>query len=296
MTTRLIYPFAFVLIVCSTACEDPIEVPSQFEESQLVVDAWLTNTDSEQTIILNETVDYFAGGNPAPVTEATVQVCNERTLSCVFFAHQGEGRYTWQPDPGQQLGQVGDVLALGIQLGERQVVSTTDISRTVRIDSIGLETEEEGTLGLADGIYAQLYAFDSLGQGDTYWVRAYKNDTLLNRPTEQIVAYDATFDAGTSIDGTYFITPLRIGINPLDDDGFFVPYEPGDNIYVEVHSINEFAFQFINIAVEQILNEGIFASPLANAPSNIVDADTGDRVLGIFNVAEVASIAVEVEE
>ena len=295
MTTRLVYLFAIVLLVLSTACEDPIDVPSQFEESQLVVDAWLTNTDSEQTIILSETVDYFAGGTPAPVSDATVQVCNERTLSCVTFAHEGEGRYIWQPDPGNRLGQVGDALALAIQVGDRQMVSTTDISRTVRIDSIGLEAEE-GTIGLEEGIYAQLYAFDSLGQGDTYWVRAFKNDTLLNRPTEQIIVYDATFDAGTGIDGTYFIPPLRLGINALDDDGFFIPYKPGYQIHVEVHSINEVAFQFLNIAVEQILNEGIFASPLANAPSNIVDAETGDRVLGVFNVAEVASITMEVPE
>lgn len=295
MTTRLVYLFAIVLLVLSTACEDPIDVPSQFEESQLVVDAWLTNTDSEQTIILSETVDYFAGGTPAPVSDATVQVCNERTLSCVTFAHEGEGRYIWQPDPGKRLGQVGDALALAIQVGDRQMVSTTDISRTVRIDSIGLEAEE-GTIGLEEGIYAQLYAFDSLGQGDTYWVRAFKNDTLLNRPTEQIIVYDATFDAGTGIDGTYFIPPLRLGINALDDDGFFIPYKPGEQIHVEVHSINEVAFQFLNIAVEQILNEGIFASPLANAPSNIVDAETGDRVLGVFNVAEVASITMEVPE
>jgi len=295
MTARLLYFSTALLLFFSTGCEDPIDVPSQFEEPQLVVDAWLTNTGAEQSIILSETVDYFAGGTPAPVTDATIQVCNERTLSCVSFLHQGEGRYTWQPDPGMRLGRVGDVLGLGIQIGTRRVVSSTDISRTVRIDSIGLENEE-GSLGLEEGIYGQLYAFDSLGQGDTYWVRTYKNDTLLNRPTEQILAFDATFDAGTGIDGTYFITPLRIGINPINDDGFFIPYKPGDNIYVEVHSINSIAFQFLNIAVEQILNEGIFASPLANAPSNIIDADNGDRVLGIFNVAEVASISVDVEE
>lgn len=295
MARRLLYFCAAFLVLFNSACEDPIEVPSQFEEPQLVVDAWLTNTDNEQTIILNETVDYFAGGVPTPLTNAIIQVCNERTLSCVTFLHQEEGRYTWQPTPGSRLGQVGDVVALGIQVGERQIVSTTDISRTARIDSISLEAEES-SIGLEEGIYAQLYAFDSLGLGDTYWVRTYKNDTLLNRPTEQIVAYDATFDAGTGIDGTYFIPPLRLGINAINDDGFFVPYESGDNIYVEVHSINAIAFQFLNIAVEQILNEGIFASPLANAPSNIIDADTGDRVLGIFNVAEVASIAIEVED
>jgi hypothetical protein len=140
-----------------------------------------------------------------------------------------------------------------------------------------------------------LYARDLPGRGDTYWVRAYKNDTLLNRPQEIVAVYDATFDAGADIDGTYWIHPLRFGINPIDDDGFFVPYQVGDHIYVEVHSINDAAFQFLNIATEQIQNEGLFATPLANAPGNVINMTTGAPILGIFTIGEVASIERRVE-
>ena len=64
---------------------------------------------------------------------------------------------------------------------------------------------------------------------------------------------------------------------------------------MEVHSINETAFRFLNIAVEQINNEGIFALPLANSQGNVVNDATGERILGIFNIAEVASISRTVE-
>lgn len=281
--------FAFVAIAF-TACEDPIEVPSQFEEPQLAVDAWLTNTNQAQTITLSLTVDYFGGGQPPAVEDASVSVCNETSSECYSFLHQGGGRYVWQPEGEQTLGSVGDQLALVIEQDGEIIGSTTTISRTVRIDSIGLEFEEE-TLALEEGFYAQVYAFDPPGRGDTYWIRAYKNDTLLNRPQEQVVAFDATFDAGADIDGTYFIPPLRFGgVNPLDDDGAFIPYVLGDKIYVEVHSINQVGFGFLNIAIEQILNEGIFAAPVANARGNILNTNTNEPVLGVFNIAQVASL------
>lgn len=280
---------AFIAITF-TACEDPIEVPSQFEESQLAVDAWLTNTNQAQTITLSETVDYFAGGQPPAVEDASVTICNETTSTCYDFVHQGGGRYVWQPEGEETFGDVGDQLGLIIELDGEIIGATTDIARTVRLDSIGLDFEEE-TLALDEGFFAQVYAFDPPGRGDTYWIRAYKNDTLLNRPEEQVVAFDATFDAGADIDGTYFIPPLRFGgVNPLDDEGSFIPYVPGDKIYVEVHSINQVGFSFLNIAIEQILNEGIFASPVANARGNIFNTNTNVPVLGVFNIAEVASI------
>ena len=279
-----------ILALVFTACEDPIDVPSQFEAPQLAVDAWLTNTNQAQTITLSLTVDYFAGGQPPAVEDATVIVCNETSSTCYNFQHQGGGRYVWQPEGDQTFGSVGDQLALLIEVDGDTISAVTDIARTVRIDSIGLEFEEE-TLALDEGFYAQLYAFDPPGRGDTYWVRAYKNDTLLNRPQEQVIAFDATFDAGADIDGTYFIPPLRFGSsNPLDDDGAFIPYVPGDKIYIEVHSINEVGFGFLSIAIEQILNEGIFASPVANTRGNIFNTNTHEPVLGVFNIAQVASI------
>jgi hypothetical protein len=286
------YTLAFAMLL--TACEDPIDVPSQFETPQLVVDAWLTNTDRPQTIRLSQSIDYFGGGEVPTVDDASVSICNGATADCYTFNPQGRGEYVWTPMADQTFGQVGDALTLTISSQGQAYESTESIGRTARLDSISLEFEEQ-SIGFDEGLYAQAYAFDLPGRGDSYWMRAYKNDTLLNRPLEQTIAYDATFDAGADIDGTYFITPLRFGINALDDDGAFIPYVAGDSIYVEVHSINEAAFRFLSIAVEQITNEGIFASPLANAKSNVFNSATNEPVLGIFNIAEVASLGRRVE-
>ena len=61
---------------------------------------------------------------------------------------------------------------------------------------------------------------DLPGLGNTYWIKATKNGTLLNKPRELNLAYDAAFAKGSNFDGYTFIQPIRNGINPneVDDD------------------------------------------------------------------------------
>lgn len=280
--------FLSLLALLLVNCEDPIDVPSQFEAPQVVVDAWLDIRPQAQTIILNETVPYFEGGTPGVIADASVQLCRTADGQCFSFAHQGEGNYVWEPNGLDSLGSVGDELTLTIDRGEDVYISTVLVARTAVIDSISFEFEEESLI-FDEGFYGQVYARDWPGRGDTYLIRAWRNDTLLNRPTEITTVYDATFDPGADVDGVYFIPPLRASINSSDDDGAPLPFLVGDTSYVEVHSINGTAFEFYQIAVEQITNSGIFAVPLANSPSNVINQATREPIRGIFNVAAVSS-------
>ncbi len=287
----------FFLILCLaillTNCEDPIDVPSPFEQSTLVVDAWLTNVPEAQTIRISESVDYFQGGTPPAVAGAEVTVCRNDGTACFEFMETEPGVYQWTPQTGETLGSRNDEFELEIQIGERRLTSSTMLTRTAVIDSISLPFEEE-SLRRDEGFYPQVYARDQPGQGDTYWMKVWKNDTLLNRTSEAVLTYDGAFDAGTDIDGGYFLPPLR-EINAFDDDGADIPYVAGDSIYVEIHSVNNIAWQFLSIAFEQIENTGIFALPIANARGNIRDEESGELILGIFNVAEVVSESIVVE-
>ena len=76
-----------------------------------------------------------------------------------------------------------------------------------------------------------------------------------------------------------------------DDDFDVPPYEPGDSVRVEIHSITEEAFNFLSIAKEQMTNgdNTIFALPLANTKSNVFHSASGERALGFFNVAKVST-------
>jgi hypothetical protein len=279
-------------------CEDPIDLPSSFEEPQIVVDAWLTNESEPQTIIISQSQDFFDNRLPTTITDAQVIVCQtEIGSSCFVFEHTTNGQYVWTPAPGETLGEVGEVFGLGIQRGEDQYVSQAPLRRVPEIDSISVQFEEE-SLGNDAGLYAQVYARDFVGIGDTYFIRSTINDTLLNRPQEINIAFDATFDGGSGADGIAFIAPIRFGINKLDDDGAPVPLVNGDKIEVDIWSISNEAFAFLSIASDQITNgdNGIFGIPVANSPSNVFNVDTEEPVLGIFNVAAVSSAEKVVEE
>lgn len=271
-------------------CEDPVVLDSRFQAPQLVVEAWLNNVSEPQTILLTESQDYYDNRLPTPVTDAQVVVCQtenqQPTSVCFVFDHQGEGRYVWSPAAGETLGDVGTEFGLGIQRGDEQFAAISTMNRTVTIDSISFQFEEE-TLGQDAGLYAQLYARDPVGQGDAYLIRSTINDTLLLRPFELSVAYDATFSPGTDADGITFISPIRSSINKLDDDGSPIPLVDGDKVEVEVQSIGQQGYLFLRIVSEQINNgqSGLFDLPVANSPGNVFDFNTQEPVLGFFNVA-----------
>ncbi|OAV42656.1 DUF4249 family protein [Lewinella sp. 4G2] len=290
----------FSLLCVLASCTDPVELDSRFENAELVVEAWL-NTESEpQTIILSESQDFYDNRLPTYVEDAVVVVSeivdSVPTGEIFVFEYQDSGRYVWTPEPGQTLGEVGQVMGLGVQRGEQQYAAISQINRTAIIDSLSFQFEEE-SLGLDEGLYAQIYARDQVGQGDAYFIRSTINDTLLLRTAELNIAFDATFSPGTNTDGVAFIFPIRFSINKTDDNGGPIPLEPGETVAVEIIGLSPEAYLYLRIVQEQINNgqSGLFDLPVANSPGNVFDADTQEPILGFFNVGEVARISRVVE-
>lgn len=271
-----------------SSCEDPVDVDSNFEKPQLVVDGWIDNLPQTQTITLTESQSYYDNRLPTAVTDASVVVTNGLTV--FSFVHTKDGKYVWTPSTTMEtLGAVGDEFALSITRGDQEYVATSQINRVPEIDSIKIYFEDE-TIGDNDGLYAEMYARDFDGLGDTYWIKGLRNDTLLTRPRELIIAYDFAFDPGLEPEGRTFIRPLRFGINAVDENGAPIPLSSGDKVGAEVHSITNEAFLFLSIVQEQVNNgdNNLFALPVANARSNVFNAATGEAILGFFNVAAVS--------
>lgn len=285
-------------LLCS--CTDEIVLESRFENPELVVEAWLNNVSEPQTILLSQTQDFYDNRLPTPIEDAQVIVCETvdsmPTTNCFVFEHQDSGRYVWTPEPGETIGEVGTTFGLGIQRGEEQYASLARMNRPAIIDSLSFQFEEE-SLGLEEGIYAQIFARDQIGVGDAYLIRSTINDTLLLRTGELNLAFDATFSPGTTTDGIAFIFPIRFGINKTDDGGSPIPLEAGETVAVEISSISQEAYLFLRIVLEQINNgqSGLFDLPVANSPGNVFNVDTQEPIQGFFNVAAVSRIERMVE-
>jgi hypothetical protein len=207
------------------------------------------------------------------------------------------GIYQWDPSSTGPIAEVSDSLVLDITIGEDQYRAGSKMNRVPDIDSITYRFEEEN-LFLPDSYFAEFWSRDIIGPGDTYWIKSYKNGVFLNQPSEINIAYDAGFSEGGNVDGLIFIPPVRDAINPFEedeDDEFVSPFVDGDSVYVEIHSITNETFLFLNDLRIQIDRPGgfaeLFAVPLSNVRTNILYLGNREPVVvaGFFNVAAVKS-------
>lgn len=287
------------LVIAATilwSCEDDIYPELESAEPQIVIDAWINNNPEPQYIRISETLPYFDSLSNAGIENATVYIIDIVDNTRFDFIEKSPGIYEWIPSPAYpQIGSIVHSYNLNVEVGEEFFYSTSMVNRVPEIDSIVFSFEEESFY--PEGYYAQFYANDIVGPGDTYWIKAYKNGNFLNKPYEINLAFDAGFAAGSNIDGTTFMEFIRELINPYDTDGAgeAIPsYEPGDSVFVEIHSINNETFTYLTELKIQTDRPGGFAEmfsvPLANVPTNISSTDPDLKPIGFFNISAVQSM------
>jgi len=296
---------SFLVFILLTSCEDVVDITLDEGTPQLTIDAWLTNQPGVQTIRLTEIASYFDNTANPPALGATVVVTSQEGIIYNFLDDDNDGNYVWTPtEGGVSFGEIGKGYGLAVEYKGETFIAATFMQRVATVDSITFDFEEK-SLGTPEGYYGQFYARDFVGENDCYWVKTYKNGTFLGKPQEINIAYDAGTSAGGNVDGLIFIPPIRNGINrfpDLDDsseDGTDVaPWALGDSVYVELWSITPDTFFFLEQARNQMTNGGLFASPIANVPTNIQNANTNSEVkaLGYFCTSAVSSLGSRVEE
>lgn len=291
-------------------CETTINPELQYAEPILVVDAWINNKPGNQQIVLTKTQNYFDSSTPPAVSGAVVTVTDNNGAVFTFNEDaNAPGKYVWKPVANETFGTIGNTYQLSIQAEGQTYKATSKMNNTTVVDSIILKKNEPTQIN-PDFYRAQFYAKDLVGFGDTYWIRAYKNGVLLNKPSDINVAYDAGFSGGGAFSSRVekkpngqdttilldFIPPIRGRINPNDtdaNDNAVSPYVPGDSVYVEIHAITPEAFTYLQQVSIQTNRPGgfseLFARPIANVPTNIENVDPkGKSVIGFFNVGAVS--------
>ena len=281
------------------SCEDVINVELPKSEPIVVIDAWINNKSETQRIEVLKTIPYFENSFLPGTVNAIVRVEDlTENKTYVFEESDQEGVYTWEPTASEpRFGVIGNSYRLSVQLGGEIYEAFSTMNRVPEIDSISFRFEE-GNSFFPDSYFAGVYAVDPQGPGDAYWIKAWKNGQYLNKPSEINISYDAGGTPGAVVDGITFIQPIRDGINPFDqdeNDDFLPPYEPGDSVFVEIHSLNYDSYVFLNEVAIQTDRPGgfaeLFAQPLANVSSNIGKAGEstqGAEAIGFFTVSAVS--------
>ena len=287
-----------LLLLGMNSCEDIIMPELEQVEAVVVIDAWVNNKPERQLIRISETQPFFTDQLPPGVAGAIVVVSDERGGIFEFIeSPTSPGEYWWEPGGNEVLGEEGETYTLTVQLNGQTYEASARVGRVPEISNITLAFEPADAFR-PDSFIAEFWAIDPLGRDDTYWIKTWKNGILLNKPVEINLAYDAGFSAGGNFDGVTFITPIRQGINPVEEDEegeLLSPYQPGDVVRVEIHAITIPAFNFLTQVKLQTDRPGgfgeLFATPLSNVSTNLTNKSNPDGpVLGFFNVAAVSSL------
>ncbi len=295
MKTILRYTSVLLLPWLWMSCEDEISPDLELAQPVLVVDAWLTNKPETQIIKLTETQSYFDNSMPNGVSGALVEIVDDEGRIYPFEEIAGSGNYRLVSTGSEVFGAIGRAYELTIRLGEDEFKAVSSMNRVPPIDSVTFTFEEKNSFQ-EDSYIAEFWATDFNGPNDNYWIKGYKNGVLLNRPSEITIAYDAGFSAGGNFDGITFIPPIRNAINPFelgDNNLIKSPYLPRDSVYVEIHSITLEAFNFMAQVVVQTDRPGgfseLFATPLSNVSTNIINVSGDKTVVGFFCTSAVSA-------
>lgn len=284
-------------LIALVACEETIFPTLENADPVYVVDAWITDRAEPQVIRLTRSQPYFENTLPPGVNGAVITVEDSDGRVYPFAESDEAGVYVWIPEGDEVFGEVGLNYVLTVTVDGETITATTGMDPVPVVDSITF-TKEEANQFTDELFLAEFWSTDLPEFGNAYWIKTYKNGELLNKPSDLSLAYDAAFARGSVFSGIAFISPIRTSINPFDEDDegkLKSPYVVGDSLYVEINSLSEAAFDYLNEVVLQTDRPGgfaeLFSTPIANVSSNMVNITPGGtKSVGFFNVSAVAGL------
>lgn len=268
------------MLLLFTSCEEAIDLNLEEGESQLVVDAFISNEAKIQVVKLSKSAAYFNNDLPEGVSGANV-ILSGSDGSTYTFVEQQKGSYEYDASLAP-INNIGTSYTLKINYDNKDYLSTSVLHPVPNIDTI-VFYEELNPFSGEIGVFAEFYAKDIAGRTDYYWIKSYKNQLSTNDPGDFNLAKDASF-VGDAADGFVFILPIRRSINIFDE-----PFEVGDTSRVVLNALNKDASDYLLRINTESNNGGLFSVPPSNIKSNILNAAGLEQkeVLGIFSMMSV---------
>ncbi|MCK9480528.1 MAG: DUF4249 domain-containing protein [Bacteroidia bacterium] len=266
-----------------TACEDVVEVDVNKSETQICIDAIITNAKEPQVVRISQSIAYFDNSGDFPPYAVDSVVMSDNLGNKYYFDKTQTGVYTYLPSPLDSLEQNSHFI-LKVYKGQAVYTAQSTLMRSTSIDSLTYQYNER-----MNGYIVSLHARDAYGVGDCYWLRTYRNGVFMNHPGKINIAYDAGYPQMFS-DSLEFVFPIAI----MQINDFEKPYQIGEKVKVEILGINGDYYQYLSMAQQQMQNGGMFAPPPVNVRTNFTANAHALTPVGFFNVCEVQSAEIEI--
>jgi hypothetical protein len=281
--------FIAVLAIFVGGCEDVVQIKLDEGSKLYVIDAFVNDLPGKQVIRVTTNDTYFSNREAPGVSDAVV-VLKDLTIGKDYsFTHSANGNYNFSVTAGSPIALVDHQYELNVTVGGATYKALMTQKRTASIDSISGElfTGNGGFGPVVDTPFylCNLYAKDKTdSQTDYYWVKTFRNDSLLFSSQDINISIDGTNGPVNieGIDSTAFTPPITfLG---------FKQFRSGTSCAVEIHSISKECYYFFVQASAQINNGGLFATTPENVKTNIqTPVDAKVKAVGWFNISTVAS-------
>lgn len=263
--------------VSLSSCEDSIDLDLGAPVEQLVIDAVIDQTTDTQFVHITKSIAYLNNGNYTGVQVDTVGILDTSSNTFHNFTYKGNGWYYFVPAPNTF--NFGNAYQLIVRDGADTYFSQSTLNSPTTVDSFTSDFSNFIPFNGGEGNFVTLWSKDKPGKGDYYWFKLYRNDSIQLSKSDIRVAIDNSTTPGGNGDGDLFIIPIRQNFTNR-------PYKSGETARVEILSITAEMYLYLNLINTQLNNEGLFAVPPSNVPSNIVCINNQDKkLLGFFCMA-----------
>lgn len=253
---------SFFLIPFLWSCTDVIDLDLDEQVRSLAIDGRITNNKGA-AVTLSITGDYLEDGQLPRINDAEVHLFENGNMVSQL-EEDSLGIYS-----SDFQGKVGNNYHLEIELPENYGLPlswktlTTPMSRMLQYDSLAIQFRDRTSRApeFTAGNYAVIYFKEPEGMGDYYRIRRWKNDSLITASIFTV--------SDENVDGRSFGYPSD-GESELQAFPAFSVYgtvDQGDSISVEISSIPEDFYNYINLVGEQVFQVG---SPFDAPPVEIV--------------------------
>lgn len=265
----------YILLIMSTlllsSCfKERIELDLNEGNKKIVIVAWISTLEEEQSITIHRTVNYLGADTPQAVSEAIVSLSNGSET--YDLPEVTAGKYVL-PSDWQAI--IGSTYELNVLVEDQEFKATHKLFEAPEIVNL-----RQFQSGKKDSIrlYSTLFEFtDFPGLGDAYYGVDYLKGSASGDSLQNGSFTDDEFLDGETLED----------IELTDSDRRF---QIGDTAVVELFSIGQETSTFLTNIDSELYFEGPFAPP----PSNVGTNFTGGAI-GYFIISDARQAMIVIE-
>lgn len=261
------------------SCTAPFDIDTRDSEPVIVIYGCLSDEDKNQSVRITSSSPYFDDRENAIVTDARVLIRDAEGHDYIL-QHTENGYYVsdsrFRVRSGMTYHLVVEVDFDGDGVSETYEAVTT-VQPAVTVDSIAVSTIDiMGYRHFALNLSMQ----DQPGTKDFYLFRFFINESVSNSQISSYVVTNDEFFNGSYLENTtvyYFedITDEDVVERNRGNDRVYM-VSPGDRIRLQVLSIEEGYFRFINECNAEMRGENpMFGGPPSNISTNLTNGAVG---------------------